>query len=114
MSAGPMTIPPPIPNIPASTPAPRPMAMNSITVVARFLLLATAQKVERCKKVSRFASSRNSLLHRLHHLVGEDIDLIQSRVHVGRDANPLEFGVHDRRVDDAVLIEQPGTELHVV
>src|SRR3954470_4162862 len=57
---------------------------------------------------------RDSLPDGVEHLVGEDVDLLERRVHVGRDADSPELGMHDRSVDDAVLVEQPRAQLHVV
>src|SRR6266566_1034627 len=102
MRAGPITMPPPIPNIPASTPAASPIAMKRITVC----------RVE--DKSSSSISSGNPPFDGVQHLVGEDVDLVERRVHVRRNANSLEFRMHDWRVDDPVLIEQPGAQLDVV
>src|SRR4026209_2074249 len=97
MSAGPMTMPPPIPNRPARTPAASPIAMKRITI----------------RPVENECSRWNSFLHSLQHLVGEDVYLLDGRVNVGGDPDSLEFGMHDRRIHDPVLVEQPRSELHV-
>jgi hypothetical protein len=39
------------------------------------------------------------------HLIAETVQLIERGANVGRDANILEFFVHDRRGKDAVFVE---------
>src|ERR1700731_4211305 len=106
MSAGPITIPPPIPNIPASTPAARPMAIKRVTFFSSRMRVLKSTAQER--------SGWNSFLDRLQPLVGKDVYLLERRVHVGRDSNSLELRMHDRSVYDPVLIEEPRAELDVV
>src|SRR5689334_12875525 len=94
-----MTRPPPSPVSAPSSPAPKaPMPSSSASN----------------EIVKPISLGWYSFLRRFQHLVGEQVDLVDRRVHVRCDADTLELGVHDRRVDDAVLIEQPLTELDVV
>src|SRR5450759_42468 len=60
------------------------------------------------------SSGRYSLFSCLQHLVGKEVYLVERRVNVGGDSNSSELGVHDRRVHDPVLAQEPGTELDVV
>src|SRR5687768_7053848 len=106
-------MPPPIPNIPASTPAASPIAMNRITI-RQVEVECSGDRSSGGVKRCRASSGGYSFLHCVQHLVREDIDLVQSRVDVRRYSNSPEFRMDDRRVHDPVLIQQPGAKLDVV
>src|SRR5688500_12390389 len=99
MSAGPITMTPPIPHIPASTPAASPMAIKRITI-CQVEDGCSIRKI-RVREMSP-TLCRNPFLHCLEDLVGKDVDFVQRRVHVRRDSNSLELRMHDRRVHDPV------------
>src|SRR5215210_7938754 len=73
----------------------------------------SVDSIRRSRRETWSSSGWDAFLDCLQHLVGKDIDLLYGCVDVRCDANSPELRMHNRRIHDPVLVEQPGAELPV-